>query len=431
MAFPTGVIACDPDLSTGSADGSSWEDAYQTIQAAINACSGTPDEIWIKARSVTLSSGLSINQACDIYGGFDNALTSDNGSVAGRSSTSRTTVDGNDTYQICNFTATAKLDGFVLHQGSAARGAAAYSNAGDDGTFVNCKFTHNNASEYGGALYWNVTSTLTVTDCEFTNNVCTGGDGGAITMRGSAALTVSGSTFGGSDATKNVAEGGGCIFAMTGGTVTATDCTFDSNDATAGFADGGAFFSNSTGTHSFTRCHFTNNWADDDGGAIFLQYGTTTLNSCLFALNAADDDGGAIECYSGSTLNVNNCTFADNTSIDGSAIKGGGTCTIINSCFWDNTGAADLDGTFTVTYSNVEGGYTGTGNINVDPNFTGSGDHPYQPDTTSDMITGGSNGDMTAYDILGDTWDDDTMGCYNLLATDEDETNPAMLLFNF
>ena len=52
----------------------------------------------------------------------------------------------------------------------------------------------------------------------------------------------------------------------------------------------------------------------------------------------------------------------------------GGTATITNSILWDNTAgdgsSHQIYGSPTVTYSDIEGGYGGTGNVNDDPLFT-------------------------------------------------------------
>ena len=420
--WPENSIACDPDLSTGSADGSSWEDAYQSLQAAINACSGTPDKILVKARTVTLSSSITVSQACTIYGGFDNSLTGTQGSVEGRSASSRTTLDGIDTYQIATATAAFTIDAFRFEDGS-GDGGALYSN-GYAGTFVNCIFDGNTTvSNYGGALYFR-DANVTLTDCEFTNNDAARGigKGGALAARDSGTVTATDCTFG-SSTNGNIGEQGGAVAIWGGAGSAFTRCTFAHNACnTSGTEDGGGCHLDE-GTHTFTDCIFTYNLAGDDAGAIWQEDSSTvTLNRCLFDNNDADDDGGAIEQYSsGGTLNVNNCTFADNSAADGEAIKAVGTLTVINSIFWDNTGDEDIDssGTTSVTYSDVEGGYTGTGNLNIDPNFSaGAGGKPYyQPDTTSDVITEGNNAAMTDHDILGDDWDDDTMGCYNLDAS--------------
>ncbi|MCJ7498994.1 hypothetical protein MUP29_01955 [bacterium] len=77
---------------------------------------------------------------------------------------------------------------------------------------------------------------------------------------------------------------------------------------------------------------------------------------------------------------INNCTFTGNSA--GITGRGGGiflmsgsSVTITNSILWGDTAAAgpeifvNSSPQPTVTYSNIEGGYSGTGNINTDPLF--------------------------------------------------------------
>ena len=66
----------------------------------------------------------------------------------------------------------------------------------------------------------------------------------------------------------------------------------------------------------------------------------------------------------------------------------GGFPTIINSIFWGNT-PTQIHGTPTVTYSDVQGAYSGTGNIDSAPLFVGSGD--YHLAASSPCINTGNN----------------------------------------
>ena len=84
-----------------------------------------------------------------------------------------------------------------------------------------------------------------------------------------------------------------------------------------------------------------------------------------------------------------------------------------NSIFWDNVGSAgdpEIYGTTTVTYSDVEGGFTGTGNINLDPLFVLSDPAAQStPKTTGDyhiqsgspVVDQGTSTDAPADDIDG------------------------------
>ena len=84
--------------------------------------------------------------------------------------------------------------------------------------------------------------------------------------------------------------------------------------------------------------------------------------------------GGAGIAFVAGTVTVTNCTIASSTSVHG---RGGlytflsaAPVTVRNCIVWDNAGT-QIDGSgLTVTYSNVQGGYAGTGTFNIDPSLT-------------------------------------------------------------
>lgn len=77
--------------------------------------------------------------------------------------------------------------------------------------------------------------------------------------------------------------------------------------------------------------------------------------------------------YANSVAQITNCTFYDNhANLEGGAIwDEDNYSTITNSILWDNSAPTgpEIYGSPTVNYSDVEGGYTGTGNINENPQF--------------------------------------------------------------
>jgi hypothetical protein len=83
----------------------------------------------------------------------------------------------------------------------------------------------------------------------------------------------------------------------------------------------------------------------------------------------------------GSTTTVSDCTFSRNgngSTSGGGGIRAAETVIIENCILWNNTPdqiGAFQSPTLTVTESNVQGGWTGTGNINSDPLF-GDDDGP-------------------------------------------------------
>jgi hypothetical protein len=96
------------------------------------------------------------------------------------------------------------------------------------------------------------------------------------------------------------------------------------------------------------------------------------LVNCLFNANTAVDSGGGMVAYLGSPQLVN-CTFGGNEADQGGAMFNlSATPTLANCVLWGDwpdeiheTGGADT----MVYYSDVQGGWSGPGNVNADPMF--------------------------------------------------------------
>jgi len=92
--------------------------------------------------------------------------------------------------------------------------------------------------------------------------------------------------------------------------------------------------------------------------------------------------------YNGScTTTITNSTFAGNRAQKGGGLyKGGGSVTVRNSIFWGNTStwAPSQLNADSVTYSDVEGGFSGTGNIDLDPWFIDGRSSSEAPTTAGD-----------------------------------------------
>ena len=172
--------------------------------------------------------------------------------------------------------------------------------------------------------------------------------------------------------------------------VTLTDCAFIDNRAPSG---GGLY--NYYCSPTLIGCYFAGNAAEYQGGAIFNTDGCiSTLRGCLFCGNAAGEIGGAIyyHSYDGTYRPAcTNCTFSGNRSPRGNALActthlwtGQESIHLANCILWDggNEIWTDAAGTVSVVFSNIKDGWTGQGNIDVDPLFTDQG--RWDPNGTSE-----------------------------------------------
>ena len=205
----------------------------------------------------------------------------------------------------------------------------------------------------------------------------------------------------GPDATVIDCEGSGRAFSFCGGE--GPDTVVDGLTITGGEASrfGGAMFMNYNASPTISNCIISRNRAWDEGGSGIYCYGAGNRRydsaphviNCVFEGNVTTTYGGAIRSRYASPKIVN-CTFTANQADKGSATF----CqfryaTMVNSIVWGN--GADppnvLYGSVTASYCDMEGGWPGMGNIDVDPLFVDpcSGDYRLLPD--SPCIDAGTN----------------------------------------
>ncbi|HQL87834.1 MAG: PKD domain protein [Lentisphaerae bacterium ADurb.Bin082] len=406
-----------------SGDGSSWDTAKKSIQAAVIAAA--------EGDLVLVADG---DYAPFIAGAAAITISSVNG--AGQA-----VIDGGDT-TCCAVLGTdlvpsdTVLDGFTLKNGHAEKGGgAAY------GILTNCRLI-DNAAEYGGGAYG-----CTLTNCILENNVAEHNGGGAnqctleqctLTKneakrpeedeffgRGGGAyecvlehctLTENSADIGGGACqsnlshctlTKNEAKGYKVHdishLGMGGGAVHSilTNCTIAENKAVSG---GGAF------NCTMTACALTDNEAYDGGGAFSCRLGICTLTNnstsengggaydsnltnCLIAGNDAAKGGGGT--YGGILIN---CTVTGNSA----HIGGGGVTsrsTLKNSIVWANSAPTDANYSNCVfSFSCSEPLPDGEGNISANPAFIDANNGDYRLRASSPCLNKGINADD-----IGDT----------------------------
>jgi predicted outer membrane repeat protein len=255
-----------------------------------------------------------------------------------------------------------------IFTGNSARspGGAMY-NSGRDSVIANCTFSGNWATR-GGAIY-NVGRNSAITNCTFSGNLAGKrykyASGGAIYNVGRNSA-IANCTF-----TDNSADTNGGAIHNNGGNPAITNCAFIGNSAYWG----GAIYSGYSET-IITNCSFTGNSAEY-GGAMYKHGRNSVVTNCTFSNNSAALSGGAMFDEWGNSAIIN-CTFSGNlASSSGGAIFNDDSSTTVTSCIlWGNSYEQIYGSGVTVTYSDVQGGWAGVGNIENDPLFT----DPYNGD---------------------------------------------------
>ena len=164
---------------------------------------------------------------------------------------------------------------------------------------------------------------------------------------------------------------------------------------------------------AITNCTISRNSAIEGGGINCLDSSLAITNS-IITENSAIDYGGGI-CYSQSPTGqkapptVINCTISRN-----SAVKYGGgiycsasSPTVLNTILWADTAPSGSEiylwpgASITITYSDIQGGWPGEGNINTDPMFVNADGGDYHLRDSSPCIGAGTIVDAPDHDIEG------------------------------
>ena len=260
-----------------------------------------------------------------------------------------------------------------------------------------CVFKDNGTYFDGGAMYSQY-AVVEVTDCSFLYNDVQLYDGGALYNYYSE-VTVCDSLFRGNESS-NYDGGAMCNY---GGTVSVSTCTFEDNNA----GENGGAIDNYETAFALDSCVFANNESDEDGGALYIVDSAPVVTNSIFYGNYADDDGGAISLKRSDAV-LTNCTFYDNEADDDGGALYCSSCspTVTNCILWNNgeeiyNTSADPS----VSYGDVDGGYTGVGNIDADPLFADPDNRNFSLLTESPCIDSGVD---AGTDYYGNVTDDIT-----------------------
>lgn len=276
--------------------------------------------------------------------------------------------------------------------------------------FEDCVFHANrNAGNGGAILATGLVSDLSIERCAFTDNQAYSGGAIDVSFQDGFGLVLLDSSF-----EDNRAVGApvgtpaeaGAVYLRSGGHLV-KGCTFRNNRVTSVFAfglggstsgplaRGGALFLEGAGAASVEDCLFSRNWVNASitppiclqpeesyGGAVYVDGPALRLESSILAGNLAQSPnhcgeailaGGGLYATS-TSVDIVNCTVVRNSSTGAEHGGGGGLLRIKNSILYLNNGSGpELSGLAQVSYSCVQGGVGGTGNLFLDPQFLGTG----------------------------------------------------------
>jgi len=232
-------------------------------------------------------------------------------------------------------------------------GSGGISCGGSTLTVSNCTINCN-SGDYGGGINCD-DSITTISDCSINNNFSR--DGGGIGCNDSI-TTISNCTIRGNEAF----WGGGIDCSRS--CIIIKDCSISGNEANGFFyqGDGVRCYDNSNST--IINCIISGNAAGDNG-AIYYENSTSTLRNCTVSgnikchgptLGPCQAFGLGIMCGRGSNTTITNCILWGNEAGEGLGISFDGD-----------------DSEVHVTYSNVQGGWEGEGNIDAAPCFVDPG----------------------------------------------------------
>lgn len=228
----------------------------------------------------------------------------------------------------CQGSETNRHRGFFFHSGE-----------GPESVLEGIKVTNGHASYVGGGVFCRDNSSPTFTNCTIRNNHALGdyldGRGGGVCIGTGCSSTLTNCTISGNSVNSwGFSNGGGIC-----GSGTFINCTISDNSvhSSVGSCGGGAY-----GGGTFRNCTFSDNWANF-GGAAFVS-STGTFANCVFRGNSASDYGGGVYCDYASPI-------------------------FTNCIFWGNNPDQISGGNPDVAYSDIQGGWPGTGNIDADPRF--------------------------------------------------------------
>lgn len=216
--------------------------------------------------------------------------------------------------------------------------------------------------------------------------------------------------------------GGGILCEASSPTI--DNCIMLNNSALGinGFGGGIACIDSSP---KISNCRITNNHTNSHGGGIYCRNSNPIIKNCVITYNTVEayGNGAGVCCYIG-VVTISNSIIANNKtgSIGGSVFSGNGGRSIINHCtivgniahrgaafgegfstisnsiIWGHNSFLYRPQDFKISYSNIQGGMSGEGNINFEPGFVDLENGDYHLLLNSYCIDAGDPTYLAEYD---------------------------------
>ncbi len=189
--------------------------------------------------------------------------------------------------------------------------------------------------------------------------------------------------------------------------VTVSNCTFHGNRAEAA---GGAIANVEGGDLQLKNSFVYNNTSTEEASGISNEDSKLYIENTTIWNNYAMSRGGAILSQDNASLTIAHCTLFNNMADEhgGGIFSDDSQLKVVSSVIWGNSPEQIwVSGDIEISYSDVQGGYSGTNNIDADPAFTNPslGDLSLKANSPCIDAALGTTAPLT--DILGNSRVDD------------------------
>ena len=415
--------------ATGANNGSSWTDAFTSLQSAFSTANNCPiTEIWVAAgtykptNTTDRTVSFEVPSGVNLYGGFAGTETL----LSQRNIAANLTILSGDigiggvaadnSYHVISLLIKSNIliDGFTVSDG-----------------FIAATDVSVNLGPVGAGILLSRTSNITLDHLRIINNTAIGSDPSTGTGAGAGGGIYIDRTTGAFSLLNSVVQNnhagfGGGMYSLLANSVTINKTIFRSNTALWG---GGGLLHWLGESYSVVGCLFENNVAvsndgqNGSGGGAQIQGGeSTSFTNSIFSNNqgnGSNDDGGGAMIVFGGIVNLVNCSMSGNTTLSTTKPNGNSIClldagfgiqeiNLKNTIVW-GTAALHVQNEGTINYDHsIVKGVSGSDPLFVnsaDPdgadNTIGTSDDGLMISNNSPALNGGTNTGAPAVDIIG------------------------------